>query len=353
MSLENGQDKITNISIHDGAVHISVIPGENEGKEAVKEEKPTPDVSSLFTTRAGFKVLDDGTWIAWYTNSYEDNEGEIFAEKAIAADIDRMNEDGEFPELWFWHVKGTKHGQAIAAAKVGRFAVAVGEFDDTRLAKAFKAYYQVVGDMALSHGFFYEPEDKIDGVFEAYQTFEISVLPPESAANPYTAYSLKETKEMGEVSEKVRAALIEALGKEATDQLIASGKAATLTLDQSGVAFKADKPDSGEDEEMDAKAMLSKMMETMSKMEKRLSEMEKGADTKPEDDDKPEDDKPEDEEEEEAGKSRSEQAENPINKKLVQIIADAMAHKEVSYEDKEITATPADSLWNTLMEPRK
>jgi len=136
---------------------------------------------------AGFKALPDNRFIAWYTNPYRDRDNEWFAEKAIEADIERMHATGQYPELWFYHLNGSKFGQVDTVVKMGRFAVALGSIDDTPTAKALAAYAESQG-YKLSHGFNYNPQDFIDNTYHAFKTFEISVLPSDSAANPYTLF---------------------------------------------------------------------------------------------------------------------------------------------------------------------
>lgn len=140
-----------------------------------------------------FKVLDDDQhFIAWYTNPYQDRDKEWIAEAAIEADINAMLEADQFPELWFWHTPQARIGQAQSVIKAGRFAVAFGVFDDTPLAGLIKQAVKR-GTYKLSHGFYYAPEDFIDGVYRKIKTFEISVLPAERAANVNTMFAV--TKE--------------------------------------------------------------------------------------------------------------------------------------------------------------
>lgn len=156
-----------------------------------------------FDTPTGFKTVGDNMWVAWYTNPYQDRDGEWFAEKAIDNDLAFMQETGNYPELWRYHVgipgksSPTRHGKAIAATKSGRFLVAFGEFDDTPIARAMKAYYKEHPDQGVSHGFYYDPEKKIGNVYHKFHTFEISTLPNTKASNPYADFAIKEgTKEM-------------------------------------------------------------------------------------------------------------------------------------------------------------
>ena len=133
-----------------------------------------------------FKSLGD-YWVAWYANSFQDRDGEFFPQAVLDADIAAMHKSGEFPELWFGHKSWAKLGRAVTAFRIGRFAVAIGRWYDTPVAKVLKAKIQAHPKWEMSFGFRYA--DKRQGVFSGVRTFEISVLPPGMAANPYTAFS--------------------------------------------------------------------------------------------------------------------------------------------------------------------
>lgn len=185
--------------------------------------------------RTGFKVYGD-KWVAWYTNNFKDREGEFFTEKAIDAYIHRV-ELGmvEYPELWLWHTKGTRIGEAKRMARIGHFVVAVGEFDDTDIGSTAKAYFAKSRKAwALSHGFTYRPDAKIGNVYHQFNTFEISVLPPKVAANPFTIYQIKEFT----MTEEQKAAFAEILGKEKADQLFADTERMNKAVEEMGVEFK-------------------------------------------------------------------------------------------------------------------
>jgi hypothetical protein len=140
----------------------------------------------------GFKVLDNNRWVGWFTNNFRDREQEIFTEKAIDDFISSVKGGkAPYPELWFWHIKGTKHGQTDGLWRVGHFALATGTFDTTPFAQKLKAYYKTVDDYAMSHGFFYPRSQKRKGIYHAFTTFEISPLRRSAAANDLTYWEVK------------------------------------------------------------------------------------------------------------------------------------------------------------------
>lgn len=188
----------------------------------------------------GFKVVGDNQWVAWYTNAYQDKDYEFFPQQAINHDIHYMAENEAYPELWFYHIPGTAHGKATWAGMVGKLAVAVGEFYDTPTAEAFKAYYRK-NKMELSHGFIYDAAQKRNGVFWNYHTYEISTLPPGKAANPYTAFDVKE-QSMPQMNADQFKALSDVLGMEAALQVVQDGTAREKALQAANVAYKAETP---------------------------------------------------------------------------------------------------------------
>jgi hypothetical protein len=129
-------------------------------------------------------------WLARHTNQFEDRDKEILAMKAHEAYVARVNLGlVPKPELWTFHKKGTRHGQADIVWTHAGFVFALGHFDDTPEAKrAIKFYERNKGKIELSHGFTFPKWALKDGVYETYNTFEISTLPDGAAANPYTSF---------------------------------------------------------------------------------------------------------------------------------------------------------------------
>lgn len=234
-----------------------------------------------FERESGFKLIGSNRWIAWYTNAYQDRDGEWFSEKSIEADIARMNKMKEFPELWFWHIPGTRMGQADAAVKVGRFAVATGTFDETPYAQAMKRYLKKHGrKYTLSHGFTFPRAALVDGVYHQHATFEISPLLANKASNPLTLfYAMEEGSKMSNQIDPVAIETMrEALkGSNITvEQILAAGLGATKQADdETGHNYKG----STEMNE-DIKAMGEKI-DSLTKAVSALVELQTKAATPP------------------------------------------------------------------------
>lgn len=196
---------------------------------------PDAPAFQVFKTKSGRKG-----WIARHTGKFIDREGEILSEKSHEEYVARVQSGAvKAPELWMWHAKGTKHGQAITVWKSGGFVLAAGLFDETAEGERAFAYYQKhAGKIKLSHGFHYPRIAKVNGVYHAYNTFEITTLPQGAEAFPYTSFEEIETMTLPEAA---RSMIAEALGEDALRRAeAADSKAAadTKTLESQGVAYK-------------------------------------------------------------------------------------------------------------------
>lgn len=189
------------------------------------------------TDLSGFKAYGD-RWVAWWTNNFEDREGEFFTEKAIDDYIRRVDLGiVPYPELWYWHIPGTKHGQADWLGRIGHYAVAAGTFDDTDLGRAAKAWYAAhpKGD-AMSHGFVYDPARKRDGVYHQFNTFEITNgLTAKTAANPFTDF---EGVKIMPLSDDKRKGLEERFGADLAARILESTEDKNKALEALGIAYK-------------------------------------------------------------------------------------------------------------------
>lgn len=302
--------------------------------------------SSLFDSDTGFKVLSDNRFIAWYTNAYQDRDGEWFSEKSIEADIARMNKTQEFPELWFWHIPGTRMGKAKAALKVGRFAVATGTFDETPYAQAMKRYLKKHGrKYTLSHGFTFPRSALVGGVYHQHATFEISPLLATKASNPYTFfYAVEEGSKMSNQLDPVAIEnMREALkgSNIRVEDILAAGLGATKQADDdTGHNFKGEKVN--EELAAEIKGLRSDFQELVTLMK---AQAEKAA-MPPKGD--PEDDETEGEAEQEMKPKRKEAVKSAVELELeamraeIKALRDENASKAQSVQGANIQAAFAD-----------
>lgn len=181
-------------------------------------------------TQTAFKVVGNHWFIVW-SNNFKDRDGEIFTEKAIDDYIQRVDMGVvPLPELWVWHIPGTRIGQAEWVDRHGHFVVAGGSFDDTPDGRAGRAYYSKhAHEKGISHGYQF-PVSRFDGKhYHAFNSFEFTPLPLGAEANLYTSFEgVKEAK----MNEKKQAELEAVFGKERAAEILAN-------LDQRGKALEA------------------------------------------------------------------------------------------------------------------
>jgi hypothetical protein len=188
---------------------------------------------------SGFKVYqtDSGPrWVGWWTNNFIDKEGEVFSLKAIDDYVDRVRAGlTPYPELWAYHIPGSKHGEAQWVGRIGHYAVAAGSFDDDALGqRAADVYARSGKKYAMSHGFTYPTTELRDGVFHQFNTFEISTLPARAAANPFTAFEGITKMLTDEQTKELRALF----GDEIATEIITNTEAKSKAIEAAGVAYK-------------------------------------------------------------------------------------------------------------------
>lgn len=222
---------------------------------------------NLFTNEeSGIKVVGNN-WFARYSNAFQDREKEFFPIKAIDRYVERVDTGViPAPELWIWHTPIVV-GKAKTVARIEKFVVAVGTFDDTPAGAAAKAYLST-RKAKLSHGFVFDKDSFKDNAYWDYNTFEISILPFERGVEA-NAYTNIEVKDMALSKEKEQF-FVDMFGEETAKSLIANTNKASKALEDAGVQFKDftnvgdmkkppaddDKPDDDENEEAKKKKAL-------------------------------------------------------------------------------------------------
>lgn len=219
------------------------------------KEKPVEETKNIHPFMV-WKEEGSYRWLAVYSNKWRDSDNppEILAEAAHKEFVNAVDEgDWTYPEVWLWHVGGTRFGVAnIVAYDDSGFALASGTVDKGRedVAEALSK----MDNLATSHGM---PAKEIqrDGtdpsIITRYRTMEISPLPFEAAANRHgTGFQILQVKEVDEMAlpTKKRSFLEETLGTEgvaALEQML-QGKAEEL--EKQGVEFKEETVDESVEE---------------------------------------------------------------------------------------------------------
>lgn len=184
---------------------------------------------------SGFKMINnDSMFVAWYSNAAEDLQHEYFPRLATDQYIARVDSKMlPMPDLWFYHLRGAKHGNATILGRVGLMTLGIGTFDDSPIAEKFKSYYRD-NKVQMSHGFLYDPRQFRDGAYHYYNTFEITTLPPGHAANPYTSLEVFDMFDAAKIK-----ALEAAVGSADAELILKGSAAASKQIAEMGAKFKA------------------------------------------------------------------------------------------------------------------
>lgn len=199
--------------------------------------KPLETPQKAFMT---FKGKDDQWfWLARHTGKWVDREDEIIADHSHDEFVQRVQSGSvPMPELWTWHKKGTMHGVADFVWKAGGFTLALGHFVGTKEQITRAVDYYNAHEVKLSHMFKYPKNGKRGKVYHAYNTVEITTLPPGAEAFPYTTF--EEFRNMPLTKDQLE--MIRGIGG---DEMAARAESAdtkalgdTAKLDAAGVASK-------------------------------------------------------------------------------------------------------------------
>jgi hypothetical protein len=203
-----------------------------------------------------FKATDGWRWIGVSSSAYEDREREIVSTKALEADADRMDTEGAYGPLRWWHVGGVTYTTPLAwetatatpgadigtcdfSMVVGRMAVEGGTLHPAiGPALATKA-----GEFQMSRGFSHPiSEPDAEGVYHHIRTFERSLLPRGKAANPFTSIDVSKEQNMATMQEKMKALADKFFGGDMAqaEQVVADVTAKDKEVAASGVAFKGE-----------------------------------------------------------------------------------------------------------------
>ncbi len=215
----------------------SAWPGDNNAKTASAAALRDP-----WPSTNGFKLLKDKSgdtrWVAWMSNKFRDrdNPSEIISEEAHRDYVAWVDKTKEFPEAWLWHTLGSKWGQADWIDYAEGFVVVSGTVDKgmEHVAEAMEGE-----DLSVSHGFHYRHSDSKQGIIGWYRTFELSPLPPDVAANEWTAFDVISKEFDMPFSAPKREFLVGHLGEDHVAKLEGDTSKMREALEKKGVEWKA------------------------------------------------------------------------------------------------------------------
>ena len=209
-----------------------------------KDGKPILTSAGLNATKkeATFRVFKDARgnyrWVAQSSTAYQDRDNEIVSTKALTEDCAFADQTGSYGPLRWWHTPGLDLGHCDFNAMHGRVLIESGTFNSAAIAQKVAAH---APDLELSIGFLHLPtEPDAAGVFHHIRRFERSLVPRGKAANPFTAFRVKEIPML----DATKVAALKTLGFSDDDitNLQAQAQATEKAADAQQVAYKADEP---------------------------------------------------------------------------------------------------------------
>jgi hypothetical protein len=214
-------------------------------KAADGEKSPAPsDTPGLLVWKEG----DRYRWLAVFSNKYRDrdNPPEILADAAHKEFVEAVDK-GEWPmpELWHWHVPGSRWGVAdwLAYDEASGFPLASG-WVDAGHEKEAEALAEMTEPILTSHGM---PRGEIvrdasdPTIITRYRSKEVSDLPGWAAANPLTGFQIfKEVSDMAIPDAKKQYLRQAGLTDERITQIEADLEGKAKEASDQGLEFKED-----------------------------------------------------------------------------------------------------------------
>jgi hypothetical protein len=188
--------------------------------------------------RSTLKIFDSGQqpyWVAISSGAYLDRAGEVVSQEALDAAVKEMDERGDYGPLCLYHLYPVaKVGTCLVSARIGKFLVEAGTWDDTPLARAARDWVERNPyRAAVSIGFTYDP-DKFDGmVYRKISILERSLISAEHSAFPWSSLKTKEVA-MADIKR-----LAEIVGPELAEEVRREAESLTDELDRLGVVSKS------------------------------------------------------------------------------------------------------------------
>lgn len=214
---------------------IGKLEADNTQKDNLRQRLDAVKERSYFSMTKD--MAGDYRWFAMVSNCFRDSDDppEIIESKAHKDFVDYLDKGGVYPELWLWHTPGTKFGKADWADYTDDFLLISGTVDKDKYDVAEKVAADA--DLGVSHGFHYVHSDKAKGLIGWYRTFEVSPLPHEVAANPWTGIHIIQA-EAKDMNGKKRQFLVDKLGEDRVKALEAQPSELSKALKDAGIEYK-------------------------------------------------------------------------------------------------------------------
>lgn len=215
-------------------------------------------------------------WVMFSSTAYQDRDGEIVSQKALADDVARMDASGDYGPLDWWHVNGLNLGHCDYNAMDGKVLIESGTFVSEAVGEAVKKASDSLGG---SIAFYHPPSEPVDGVYSNIRRFARAVLPKSKASNLFTSLTVKES-DMDMAQEKFDA-LKAMVGDSLAQELIDQSESVQKAAERAGVKFK----EGGEAVEVEVETPPAKTIadwtegDLVALIQKVLTEMSAGKET--------------------------------------------------------------------------
>jgi len=212
-----------------------ISPGDKDDSE-----EPTDNFFRIYKDSEG-----NNRWFGMVTNKWRDLDrgsapkhgGEILTEEAHKDFITWVDAKPEkrMPELRAWHMKETTHQNRVDFIEyLNGFVIASGILTDKEVEgiKRLEKTY----NLGMSHGLYPLEIDKENELITKYRTFEVSYLPLEYAANPFTDFVTVDKEST--MNEEKQAFLTQLTSSEFVAELLEDTEKKATILDDAGVESK-------------------------------------------------------------------------------------------------------------------
>lgn len=126
-------------------------------------------------------------WVGWYTNKFVDTDNDIFSEAAHKEYEGWLDEHPQLsPVFMSWHTPGTARKNAVDFLHYENgFVLVSGKLEEDEAAGLMRVMKEET--LGMSHQSFVQRDPKDPRIILKYRTIEVSDLPVQRAANPFTS----------------------------------------------------------------------------------------------------------------------------------------------------------------------
>lgn len=170
-------------------------------------------------------------WVMFSSTAYQDRDGEIVSQKALAEDVARADASKEYGPLDWWHIDGLNLGQCDYNAMDGKVLIESGTFVSESIGEAVKASADALGG---SIAFYHPTTEPQGGVYKNIRRFARALLPKSKASNLFTSLTVKEP----DMDKEKFDALKDLVGDSLAQELINQSESVQKSAELAGVKFK-------------------------------------------------------------------------------------------------------------------